>query len=115
MGMLDWLTGRFSTRGRALRMYKRGMTKARRKNHEGAIVDYTTTIDMSETPIDVRAMALYNRALMYVASGDETKGVADLDAVLAMQEMMINVKTMARQKLARIAALPKDKRRSRRD
>ena len=104
MRMLEWLTGRFSRRGSAIALYKRGMAKARKKNHLGAIEDYTVAIEMSETPCDVRAMTLYNRALVYTNTGEEAKGVADLNAILAMGEMLINVKSMARQKLARISA-----------
>ena len=104
MKLLEWLTGRFSGRGKATVLYKRGMAKARKKDQAGAIEDYTAAIAMSETPPDVRAMTLYNRALAYTSAGEEDKGVADLNAVLAMDEMLTNVKSMARQKLARIAA-----------
>ena len=105
--MFQWWISRYSKRGRAISLYKRGLAKARRHDHHGAIVDYTTTIAMADSPIDVRAMALYNRALMYFASDDAKQGVADLNAVLAMKEMLINVKSMARQKLARLAAQPR--------
>ena len=113
MNIVEWLTGRFSRRGKAIALYKRGMAKARKKNHAGAIDDYTIAIDMPETPADVRAMTLYNRAIVYVTSGDPAKGVADLNAILAMSDMLINVKCMARQKLARIAARPADPNRRR--
>ena len=80
----------------------RGMAKAKKHDHEGALEDYTTMIGMPGMPADLLAMALYNRALVYVAEGDDRKGAADLDAVLAMNEALVNVKTMARQKLARM-------------
>ena len=102
MDILRWLTGHFSHRGKALSLYRRGMVRAKKHDHQGAIDDYTTTIGMPNVPTDVRAMALYNRALVHVAMGDERKGIKDLEAVLAMDESLVNVKTMARQKLARM-------------
>ena len=102
MKLFSWLTWRFSNRGKAQSFYKRGLEKAKKHDHEGAIGDYTATIELLEAPVDVKAMALFNRALAHVASGDERSGLADLDAILAMDEALINVKTMARQKLARI-------------
>lgn len=104
MNIFTWLFGRFSPRGRALSFYNSGLAKAKRHDHQGAIVAYTKAIGMPDIPADVRAMALFNRALVHVADGDEDKGVVDLDAVLAMNAalMNINVRTMARQKLARI-------------
>jgi len=103
MNIFSWLTNRLSSR-RALSRYNRGVAKTKKRDHQGAIVDYTTTIEMPETPADLKAMALYYRAVVHVAAGDDLKGVGDLDAILAMEETLINVKTMARQKLARIAS-----------
>ena len=102
MNIFHWLTRCFSVRGKAVSLYKRGMAKAKRNDHQGALEHYTTAIGMPGTPADLLAMVLYNRALVYVAAGDEPKGAADLDAVLAMDESLVNVKTMARQKLARM-------------
>ena len=101
MKALNWLTNRFSNRRKALSLYKRGMTKAKKHDYEGAIEDYTKTLGMPNTPSDVKAMVLYNRALVHVTAGDDRKGFDDLDAVLAMDQAPANVKTMARQKLAR--------------
>lgn len=104
MNLLGWIKGNFSVRRKALWIYRRGMARAKKHNREGALVDYTSAIEMPNVPADVKAMALYNRALVYLAAGDDPKGVDDLGAVLAMDGamMMINVKTMARQKLAKI-------------
>ncbi len=102
MNVLNWLASCFSNRGNPMALYKRGMGKAKRHDHQGAIEDYTATIQMPGTPADLVAMVLYNRALVYVASGDDRKGADDLDAVLAMNEALVKVKTMARQKLARM-------------
>lgn len=106
MSAFSWLTDRFSSRGKALTLYKRGMVRAKKRDYHGAIVDYTAIIGIAETPSDVRAMVLYNRAIAHAASGDDRKAVDDLDAVLTMDDAPVNVKTMARQKLARIASRP---------
>ena len=102
MDLLGWLKSLFSKRHKALRMYKRGMSRANKHDHLGALADYTAAIESPDLPTDVRAMALYNRALVYVAVGNEPQGVVDLDAVLAMTQAFVNVKTMARRKLARM-------------
>ncbi len=109
MGIFDWLLNHFSNRGKALSLYRRGMSRAKKHDHEGAIGFYTTTIDMVDTPEDVKAMALYNRALVHVATGDDQSGLHDLQAVLAMDEGLVNVRTMARQKLARIESRTRER------
>ena len=101
MVVTKWWTGQFSHRGKALSLYKRGMAKAKKHDHQVAIDDYTTTIGMPDTPPDVKAMVLYNRALVHVATGDFRKGVDDLEAVLAMDSAPSTVKARARQKLAK--------------
>ncbi len=83
------------------------MSRARRRNHAGAIADYTATIGMPDVPSDVVVMSLYNRALVHIAAGDKPKGVDDLNAVLAMDESPVNIKTMAREKMARTEARSK--------
>jgi hypothetical protein len=102
MNIFNWLKSRFTSRGKALSLYRRGMAMAKRHDHQSAIADYTTTVGMPDTPADVKAMVLYNRALVLVATGDDQKAVDDFDAVLTMDEAPVNVKTMARQKLARM-------------
>jgi len=106
MRILDWLADRFwhSDRRSALSLYRRGMTKAKKHEHQGAIQDYSDVIQAAETPVDVTAMALYNRALAYLAAGDESQAVADLNRLLAMDAVPVNVKTMARQKIVRMAS-----------
>ena len=101
MKAFSWLTDHFSNRGKALSLYKRGMTKAKKHDHRGAIDDYTTTIGMPDTPANVKAMVLYNRALVYLATGELRKGADDLDAVMAMDEAPASVKTRVREKLAK--------------
>jgi hypothetical protein len=102
MSVLSWLGVHLTNRGKALSLYKRGMTRARKRDHQGAINDYTASIKVHDLPTDVKAMVLYNRALVYMAAGDDLKGVDDLDTVVAMNEAPVNVKTMARQKLAKM-------------
>ena len=62
MNVVDWLAGHFSNRGKAMTLYRRGMAKAKKRNHRGAIDDYSKTLGMPDTPNDVKAMVLYNRA-----------------------------------------------------
>jgi len=102
MNVFSWLTGRFSSRGKALSLYRRGMAKSKQHDHEGAIDDYTTTIGMQDVPTDVKAMALYNRALVYAAAGNGPRAASDLNTVLGMTEALPNVKAEARRKLARM-------------
>lgn len=104
MNALHWVANCFSHRAKALSAYRRGMAKAKKHDHQGAIVAYTTSLGIRDTPADVLAMVLYNRALAYVAAGETQKGADDLQAVLAMKETLVNIKTMARQKLARMEA-----------
>ena len=92
----------FSSRAKALSLYRRGMARAKKHDHHGAIDDYTARVDMPYAPSDVKAMALYNRALVHVAAGDDRKGVDDLGAVLAMDQAPANIKAVARQKLAKM-------------
>jgi tetratricopeptide (TPR) repeat protein len=102
MNVFQLLTGRFSNRGKAMSLYKRGMLKSKAHEHQGAIEDYTSAIGMQHAPPDVRAMALYNRALVYSAAGEDAKATADLNAVLAMTQDLLHVKTEARRKLVRM-------------
>jgi hypothetical protein len=78
MTILPWLASRFSSRGKAMSLYKRGMARARTHDHQGALEDYTTLIGMPGTPTDLLAMVLFNRALVYVAAGDDQKGLTIL-------------------------------------
>ena len=102
MNMANWFTNRFSKRGKAVSLYKRGMAKAKNQDHQGAIQDYTAAIGMAATPADVKGMAQYNRALAYAASGNDRKAMEDIDVVLTMSEALTSVKTEARRMLVRI-------------
>ena len=86
MNILEWLTGRLSSRGKALSLYRRGMKRAKRQDHAGAFDDYTATVGMTGVPPDVKAMALFNRALVLAADGDNLLAIDDLNVVLALAE-----------------------------
>lgn len=96
MNIFEWLRNRFSGRGKALSWYRRGMERAKRQDHVGAIDDYTATINMPHVPPDVKAMALFNRALMLFSEGDSPLARDDLNMVLAMAETPPEVRTEAR-------------------
>jgi hypothetical protein len=102
MTLRGWLNRVFFHQSDPLALYKRGMARARKHNHQGAIEDYTAVIDLPGVAADLSAMVRYNRALVYVAIGEERKGIDDLETVLAMSEPLTRIKTMASQKLARM-------------
>lgn len=102
MRFFTWLRTRSSDRAKGLWLYKRGMEKAKKHDHGGAIDDYTAAVEMDGVPPDVKAMALYNRGVVHAAAGDTPKAIDDLSAVLAMAEPLENIKTAARQKLVRM-------------
>jgi len=104
MNIASWLNRLFSRRGKALALYRRGMAKAKQRDQQGAIDDYTAVIDMPDAPADVRAMALYNRAVVRVAAGDKLKGTDDLHAVLEMNGVPDEIKAQAKQKIFRMGS-----------
>ena len=83
-------------------LYKRGMARAKKHDHQGAIGDYTAAIEMPDTPADLKAMALYNRATVYAVVGEKSKATDDLNVVLAMPQELTDIKTEARRKLMRM-------------
>ncbi len=102
MKILRWLKGFLSHRGKALALYRSGMTKANRKDFEGAITDYSAVIDSLNAPPNVKAMAVYNRALAYSAIHQDENAAKDLDAVLKMPHLSEDVKTAARRRKERV-------------
>ena len=107
MNPFRWLRDKFSTRGKAIGIYKRGVKRAESEDPDGAIEDYTEVICMADAPDDVISMALFNRGLVYVANGDEKKGSVDLNKVLDMPKAPPRVKDMAKAKLVRMKNLTK--------
>ncbi len=102
MNIYLWIVGCFSKRQQSLALYKRGVAKARHHDHQAAIDDYTSAIDVSGVPDDVKAMALYNRAITHVANEDIFRGAEDLNEVLGMSNAPAHIKTEAVRKLARM-------------
>ncbi len=102
MNIYHWIVGRFSMRRRSLAIYKRGMARAKKHDHQAAIDDYTMAIGMPQVPADVKAMALFNRAIVYAAADNVSKAAEDLQEVLGMPEAPTHVKTEATRKLARM-------------
>ena len=101
MNIVKWFRTRRTVRGKALVLYERGMTKAKKQDQQGAIADYSSAIELPDAPSDVVSMALFNRGLAQVAAGEFGKGVDDLTAVVEMDGAPENVKKMAREKLAK--------------
>ena len=112
MSIVDWILGRFTVRGKALYLYRRGMAKAKNRDLQGAIDAYTLTLNMPNAPHDVIAMVLYNRAMAHVANGEDQRGVDDLEAVLQIDDASINIRTLARAKLNRVEARSERKRKA---
>lgn len=102
MGLVRWLKGKVSHRGRALSHYRLGIRYAKAHDHDRAIDEYTTVIDAMDPPHDVQAMALYNRALVFEATGDGSQATDDLRAVIAGGQSPNHIKTVARQRLLRM-------------
>ena len=102
MGFTTWVKSRFSHRGKAISLYRSGMTKANEHDYDGAITDYSAAIRAPNIPTDVEAMALYNRALAYSAIHEDEKSAEDLTAVLEMPGLPKNIKTEAQERRERI-------------
>ena len=81
---------------------QRGMDKANRKDHAGAIHEYTYVIDLPHVQDELRAMALFNRALVYAADDKPAIARRDLEIVASMGSAPERVRNSAREKLKRI-------------
>jgi hypothetical protein len=102
MRLLSWLTNRFSQRHKAMALYQRGMIRAKLRDHQSALADFTAVVDMEDVPADIRAMALYNRAVVYTASHHDLQAIRDLELLLEMRGAAANVRTAAKRQLVRI-------------
>ncbi|MCU0961272.1 MAG: hypothetical protein MUF48_14340 [Pirellulaceae bacterium] len=102
MGLISRVFGSFSSRGKAMALYKRGMQKATDRDLDGAIEDYTAVVDLKRAPPDVIAMALLNRALAYSRLHADEKATADLDLVISMPGATRQVVDAAHEKLHRM-------------
>jgi tetratricopeptide (TPR) repeat protein len=101
MGMFDWLKGQPKTKS-AMVLYKSGIKKAGKRDHDGAIQDYSDAIELSTASDKEKAMALYNRALVYHAVKENDKAIDDLNSVLTMHSAHSDIKSAATKKLERI-------------
>ncbi len=101
MSFLQLLQSRFSTRGKATTLYKQGMAKAKKREFEGAIADYTAILNSPKAPTDVKAMAQFNRALAYSSTGDYAKAMEDLKSILTSEETPSIIESAAEEKLKR--------------
>lgn len=102
MSLVGWLKSLVSKNEKALFLYKRGMNKATRGDHDGAVQDYTAAVAMMGVQPKIKAMAYYNRALAHLANHDNPKAIEDLLFILDMEDDIPHVKKMAKQKLMRI-------------
>lgn len=102
MGMFDWLKSRFSSRAKLIALYRNGMSKAKKGDFSGAVLDYTATIKAESISNDILGMALYNRALAYSAMHENDKAAEDLTRALRIPGLPENIKVAAIQRQERI-------------
>jgi hypothetical protein len=102
MSLFQWFGWSRSVRSQVLSFYKRGLARTKNDDSKGALVDFTSVIELADAPSDVRAMAQYNRALLYAAAGDIGSAVADLNAVLNCPEPLREIKLAAKRRLERM-------------
>lgn len=107
MNPIQWIKSYFDKDDPATMYYKRGMRKAQKHEHAGAIEDYTNALKAEDIVPEMKAMILYNRGLVLVASGKGREGAEDLNAVIEMDAAAENVKRAAHRKLARIQSRTK--------
>ncbi|MDP6443775.1 MAG: hypothetical protein QGG36_30340 [Pirellulaceae bacterium] len=91
-----------SKKGKATSLYKRGLKKAKTRDLEGAVADYTAVIEMEGAPGDIKIVSQFNRGLAYSTDRRFDEARADLEAVLANPLTPADVKDATRQKLKRM-------------
>jgi hypothetical protein len=101
MNLLRWILPR-SRRGEVMSLYKRGITRAEKHDAAGAMAAYTSAIEMTDAPEDLRAMALYNRALLLAAKGKTEQALADLKLIIDLPITQRDVKLAARRRVERL-------------
>jgi hypothetical protein len=92
MSFTSWVKSCFSHRGKALSLYRSGMTKANQRDYDGAIADYSAAIEAPQIPTDVKATAIH----------EDAKAAEDLAAVLEMPGLPENITTAAQQRRERV-------------
>jgi hypothetical protein len=78
------------------------MDCANKSESDDAIKHYSSVINSTDSPRDVKAMALFNRALVFTTTQKIIEATQDLKAVLCMPEAMAKIKKSARDKLVRM-------------
>jgi tetratricopeptide (TPR) repeat protein len=96
-----WLWPR-SVRSDAMSRYKKGLACGEMKDSKGAMIAYTSAIELPGAPDDVKAMALYNRALILAADGAVDRAIADLQVVMEMPVPLHVIKVAAKRRLERL-------------
>ena len=102
MSILTWFTGASSKRSKALAIFRHGVKRAKLRDIDGAITNYTRVMNLEDVPSDVKAMAQFNRALAYSSARKYDKATDDLDGVLAMPNIPPKVKNAAKVKRERM-------------
>jgi hypothetical protein len=102
MKIVDWLKSGFSSRAKFMSLYRNGMSKAKKGDFAGAVLDYTYAIDAPDISNDILGMALYNRALAYSAIHECDKAAEDLTRALLIPGLPENIKVAAIQRQERI-------------
>ena len=102
MGISDWFRQVFSGKPSAMSFYKSGIKKAEKRDHVGAIADYTAAIEFPNADDQEKAMALFNRAVVLHAMREHDRAIEDLNVVLKMHGAHADIKSAASRKLDRI-------------
>lgn len=101
MTIANWFKRKLTDESNSLTLYRRGMKKAKTKDHQGAIRDFADAFELPDTSAEVTAITKFNRALVLIANGDFDKGADELRTVINSDGVPSSVKKMAQRKLAK--------------
>ena len=102
MNLFKWWIWPRTVRSDVMSLYKEGIALAEKHDAKGAMAAYTSAIERTDAPDDVKAMALYNRALLFAAGGNTQLALADLNTIMALPIPQRDVKLAARRRLDRL-------------
>jgi tetratricopeptide (TPR) repeat protein len=102
MSIFARLFGIFSKSAKAEALFARAMEKAKNKDAEGALEDYTAVINMAKASPSLKAMATFNRALAYSNLSQYSEAKTDLENVIAAPHTPANVRAAAKSKQERM-------------
>jgi tetratricopeptide (TPR) repeat protein len=105
MSIIGSVAGMFSSRAKAEALFARAMEKAKNKDTQGAVDDYTAILNFPKAAPSIKAMALFNRALAYSNAGEYEAAKHDLEAVLLSTDVPSNVRAAAKAKQERMRKL----------